>query len=148
MPIEVVEPSALAPVVGPAVVRIGPDRTLLDAPWEIFGCTVANVWHDERAAGGWVRVQWPCEYWSHRSIVPLDLHAGHVLELSSRQYDLRAPFYAIVVDVDAHRMILVGVRHADSALAIHHGVVDAWRQAELLATAKLWWEKIAGRPPS
>ena len=71
--------AGLAPVVGPAVVRIGPDRTLLDPPWEMVGCAVAHVWPDDRLAGGWARVEWPVDVWSHRPIAPLDLHLGHVL---------------------------------------------------------------------
>ncbi len=144
MPIEVVEPFAFAPVVGPAVVRIGPDRTLLDAPWEMFGCIVANVWPDESVAGGWVRVEWPADVRSLRPIAPLDLHLGHMLELSAQRCARGAPHYAIVADVDPQRMILVGAGSAAMALATHHNAVDAWRRAELFATAELWRERLAG----
>jgi hypothetical protein len=144
VPIEVVDRGVGAPLVGPAVVRIGPDRTLLDAPWEMIGCIVANVWRDERVAGGWVRVEWPVDVRSLRPIAPLDLHLGHMLELSAQQYARGAAHHAIVVDVDPQRMVLVGAGSAAMALAMHHNAVDAWRRAELLDTAKVWRERIAG----
>jgi hypothetical protein len=144
VPIEVVEPFVLAPVVGPAVVRIGPDGTLLDAPWEMSGCSIAHIWPDDRVAGGWARVEWPVDAPSLRPIAPLDLHLGHMLEIRAQRGDGGRPIYAIVADVDPQRLILVSAGSAAMALAMHHNAVDTWRCAELFATAELWRERFAG----
>ena len=133
MPITVVEPFAFAPVVGPTVVRIGPDRTLLDAPWEMLGCTVANVWPDDRVAGGWARVEWPRDGWSGRPIAPLDLHFGHTLAVGAERNGRWISRYATVADVDDHRVVLAAAASAAEAASIARRAVDAWRATELAA---------------
>jgi hypothetical protein len=143
VPIPVVESVLHAPVVSPAVVRIGPDRTLLDPPWEMVGCAVAHVWPDGNLAGGWARVMWPVDASSRRPIAPLDLHLGHVLELCTQQHGRRMARYAIVADVDEQRMVLVPAASAVDAASIARRAVDVWRAAELAATEDAWYERIA-----
>ncbi len=143
MPIPVVESVLGAPVVGPAVVRIGPDRTLLDPPWEMVGCAVAHVWPDHHLAGGWARVVWPVDGSSRRPIAPLDLHLGHVLELSAQQDGDRMVHYAVVADVDEQRMVFVPAGSAVDAASIARRAVDVWRAAVLAATEDAWHERIA-----
>lgn len=137
------EPASCAPVVGPAVVRIGPDRTLLDPPWEMVGCAVTHIWPDERLVGGWARVVWPVDVWCRRPVAPLDLHLGHVLELSAQYDGRRSVRYAIVADVDERRMVLVAAASAVDAVSIARRAVDVWRAAELAETEDAWRERIA-----
>jgi hypothetical protein len=148
VPIEVVEPSVVAPVVGPAVVRIGPDRTLLDPPWEMLGCTVAHVWPDDCIAGGWARVAWPLDQWCARPIAPLDLHLGHVLEFSTQARGRRMVCFAIVANVDENGMALVPAESATDATLIARRSVDVWHATELAATEDAWSARIrrAERP--
>src|SRR4051794_16906952 len=82
VPIIVGKSVLAAAVVSPAVVRIGPDRSLLEPPWDMLGCTVAHIWLDDHASGGLAGAVWPRDPWSNRPIAPLDLHLGHVLELA------------------------------------------------------------------
>jgi hypothetical protein len=131
-----------APVVGPTVVRIGPDRTLLDPPWEMLGCTVAHVWPDDRVAGGWQRVAWPVDDWCARPIAPLDLHLGHVLEFSTQASGRRMVRFTIVANVHENVMALVPAESVTDATLIARGAVDVWRAAELDATEAVWRELI------
>jgi hypothetical protein len=141
VPIEVVEPFAVARVVGPTVVRIGPDRTLLDAPWEMFGCTVTHVWPDERVAGGWARVEWPVDISSRRPIAPLDLHLGHVLELAVQRDGRGSVLYAIAADVTQYQMILVPAASALQAVSTATRAIDVWRRAEIRAASDEWLDR-------
>lgn len=141
MPIPVIEPAVRAREVGPAVVRIGPDRTLLDAPWDMIGCAVAHIWADEKGAGGWVRVIWPLDGRSRRPVAPLDLHLGHVLELTV-QGGSGVVVHGIVAEVDEKRMVLVPAATAVDATAIARRVVDVWREAELAAAKDAWRQRI------
>lgn len=143
VPIEIVEPSVLATDVGPAVVRIGPDRTLLDAPWDMFGCTVANVWPDGRVAGGWARVEWPRDRWSGRSIAPFDLHLGHVLAFTEAESSSRSEWYAIVADVDEHRMVLLRSAAASEAIFAARRAVDVYWASECASSEGVWRERLA-----
>jgi hypothetical protein len=143
VPIPVVESVLHAPVVDPAVVRIEPDRTLLDPPWEMLGCAVAHVWPDGSFAGGWARVVWPVDDSSRRPIAPLDLHLGHVLEFSALQDGVRMARYAVVAEVDEQRMVLVPAASAVDAASIARRAVDVWRAAVLAATEDAWHERIA-----
>jgi hypothetical protein len=140
VPIPTDELRTYAPVVGPAVVRIGPDRTLLDPPWEMLGCTVAHVWPDDRVAGGWQRVAWPVDDWCGRPIAPLDLHLGHVLEFSAQMGERRSVRFAVVAKVDQDVLALVPAESVTNATLIARGAVDVWRAAELVATEADWRE--------
>jgi hypothetical protein len=148
VPIPSDEPWTYAPVVGPAVVRIGPDRTLLDPPWEMYGCSVAHVWPDDRVAGGWQRVAWPVDDWCARPIAPLDLHLGHVLEFSSDASGRRIVRFAIVANVHENVMALVPAESVTDASSIAGRAVDVWRATELAATEAAWRARIwrAERP--
>ena len=144
VPIPFGAPQAATPVgeSAPAVVRIGPDRTLLDPPWEMAGCAVAHIWPDARVTCGWARVAWPVDPWSSRPVAPLDLHLGHVLEFSlvGAHPVVR---YAIVADRDEARMILVPAASPGDAVSIARRLVDVWRAAELARTEDIWRERIA-----
>ena len=148
MPILVDEPPTHAPIGRPAVVRIGPDRTLLDPPWEMWGCTVAHVWPCDHVAGGWARVEWPVDEWSHRPIAPLDLHLGHVLEFWPGDRSFGSVRYAIVAGVDEQRTVLVAAESAAGAASIARHVVDTWWASQLAAAEEEWRGRIvrAGQP--
>jgi hypothetical protein len=128
----------------PAVVRIGPDRTLLDPPWDLVDYAVAHVWTDDHVPGGWMRVAWPSDPSSGRPIAPLDLHLGHVLELSWRNGIGGAAFvyYACIADVDHQRIILVRAFSLSDAVEMARRVVDVWRAAELATTEERWCQRI------
>ena len=145
MPVLVDEPIQSARVIGPAVVRIGPDRTLLDPPWDIVGCAVAHIWCDDAVDGGWARVVWPVDSWCGRPVAPLDLHLGHVLELSVPRGTATGVRYACVADVDQERMVLVPAASAFDALSMAGGAVDVWRSAQLVAAEHAWRERIAAQ---
>jgi hypothetical protein len=143
VPVLVDEPIQRARVVGPAVVRIGPDRTLLDPPWDLVGCAVAHIWPDDAVDGGWARVVWPVDSWWGRPVAPLDLHLGHVLELSVPYRTAVGVRYACVADVDQERMVLVPAASAFDAISMARGAVDVWRGAQLAAAEDAWRERIA-----
>jgi hypothetical protein len=138
-----VERAWRAPIVGPTVVRIGPDRTLLDSPWEVVDYSVAHIWPDDRLAGGWARIVWPAAGWSRRPVAPLDLHLGHVLELAVQHGTTSDVRYACVADADQARMVLVPAASAHDAISMAQRVVDVWHDAQLAQAADAWRERIA-----
>lgn len=127
----------------PAVVRIGPDRTLLDPPWGLRAWVVAHVWIDDAVSAGWGRVAWPNDAASGRPIAPLDLHLGHVLELSVQEGTRRDVLYACVAEADDRRMVLVPAAPAFDAVAMARHAVDIWRVSELAATEDSWRQRLA-----
>ena len=135
-------PEATRPL-EPAVVRIGPDHTLLDPPWGMVGCAVAHVWLDDRVPGGWVRAAWPSDRWSNRPIAPLDLHLGHVLELSLQRGTALDVRYACVADADPGNVVLVAAASALEAVSMARRAVDVWQAAQLVAVEDAWRERIA-----
>lgn len=147
VPIPPDERWAYAPVVGPAFVRIGPDRTLLDPPWGLFGCTVAHVWPDDRVAGGWARVAWPLDSRCARPIAPLDLHLGHVLEFSAQLGGRWIVRFAVVANVDEHALALVVAESATDATLVARRAVDVWRATELTVIADEWRARIGRTEP-
>jgi hypothetical protein len=127
----------------PAVVRIGPDRTLLDPPWGLWPYRVAHVWPDRSTSGGWARRTWPEDAWSHRPIAPQDLHLGHVLEFASRSGSRVAVQYAWVAEVDDRRMVVVPCASAIDAVGAAARAVEIWRAAEIGDVERVWRERMA-----
>lgn len=137
-------PTEPRPVLEPAVVRIGPDRTLLDPPWGMRGCAVAHLWIDETVPGGWARVAWPLEAASSRPVAPLDLHLGHVLELAQGSARCHA-LYACVAHADERRVVLVPAASALEAVSMARHAVDVWRANELAAVEDEWRQRISSK---
>ena len=143
MPIPASTWSVGAPAIEPAVVRIGPDRTLLDPPWGLRMYFVAHVWPDNAIGGGWARRTWPTDP-SRRPGAPLDLHLGHVLDFVSPCHAGWEVRYGWVADVDERRMVVVPAASAIDAAEAASRAVDVWRSAELGEVERLWRERIAG----
>jgi hypothetical protein len=109
----------------------------------MVGCTVAHVWRDDRMPGGWVRATWPNDRWSHRPIAPLDLHLGHVLELSMQRGTALDVRYACVADAHPEHVVLVAAASAREAITMARRAVDVWQAAQLVAVEDVWRERIA-----
>jgi hypothetical protein len=124
----------------PTVLRLAPDRTVLDLPWGQRACAVANVWHDARWPGGWARVHWPVDPLVGRFIAPVDLQLGHVLEITAA--DDGSQLYAWVADVDGRRFVLAPASDAAEAARAAGHSVDIFRTAELAAVEDAWRARI------
>ena len=143
VPIEPSTCGAVVRAIEPAIVRIGPDRTLLDPPWGLREYVVAHVWPDNAILGGWARLGWPAEPWSHRPIAPVDLHLGHVLEFVSSLVPIVAAQYAWVAAVDGRRMVVVPCASATDAAEAACRAVEIWRTAEIGDVERSWRDRIA-----
>src|SRR4051812_1518229 len=103
--------------------------------------SVAHIWGDGGTRGLMTAV-WPQDPWSRRPIAPLDLHLGHVLELSTWHDGVRAVQYGCVADTDAQRMVLVAAGSASEAILMASRAVDLWGAAQLAATEAAWQRRI------
>ncbi|MGE0306156.1 MAG: hypothetical protein AB7Q27_10380, partial [Acidimicrobiia bacterium] len=88
------------------------DRGVIDLPWGIPIAAIAHVWLDPRAPGGWGRATWPADPIRHLHVAPLDLHVGHVLEITSLGGHR---WYAWIADADACRFVLAPSPDASTA---------------------------------
>ncbi len=142
VPTVVAEPVAGATAVAPAVVRIGPDRVLLDSPWDMVDCSVAHVWLDDTVTGGLIRAAWPRHPWSRRPIAPLDLHLGHALEFSTHIEATLEVRYAFVAEVGLQSIVLVSAASVFDAVSMARRAVDVWKVAQLAAAEDAWHQRV------
>ena len=141
VPVVVTPVEALARVVEPAVLRLAPDRTVLDRPWGLFPYSISTVWRDARS--GWQRAQWPLASCDARPVAPLDLHVGHVLEVVAPTAGGSWTQYAWVADVDRQRVVVVPAMSRAAAVDAARFAVDTWRRAELAEVAEAWSSRAA-----
>jgi hypothetical protein len=130
-------PIQLVPVPGDvlALVRISGDRLVLDAPWGLRLASIAHIWPEPRAPGGWMRVAWPIDAVSRRFVAPVDLQVGHALEVTDAH---GASGFGWVADADSRRFVLAPARDGQDAVISAGRALDLWRAAELVAIEEDW----------
>jgi hypothetical protein len=105
------------------VLRLAPDRVLLDLPRGATVGAVASVWVDEDA-GEWRRAAWPRASVG-LPIAPLDLWVGHVVEFGSGGA-AACPTYACVLGVSPTAIVIGVQRTAFDAVAAGRLAHEAW----------------------
>ena len=135
VPIQFVLPVPVAP----ALVRLGPDRSVLDAPWGLHVTSIAHIWHEPRAPGGWMRVVWPVDVVNRRFIAPNDLQIGHVLEMGDAD---GTRCFGWVADADGRRFVLAPAPNGPDAMTAAGQAVDLWRAAELVRIGNEWQRRL------
>lgn len=131
-------PVALWPS-GPAVVRLGVDRSVVDAPWGLCVRAVANVWAEPSSDGGLARAWWPRAHHGLSVVAPLDLQVGHVLEVRG---DCGQFAYGWVADVDQHRFVLAAAPDAGAAVEAAGRALGIWQAAEFARVEEEWRSRI------
>lgn len=124
---------------GPAVVRLGPDRGVVDAPWGLGVHAIANIWLDPATSGGWARAWWPRSPVGSAVVAPLDLQIGHVLKVHG-EYGRFA--YGWIADVDDRRFVLAAAPDAFAAMEAARRALEVWHAAELACVEEEWRSRI------
>lgn len=142
VPIIAPPPWIVATPTEPAIVRLAPDRTVLDPPWGL-AAALALVWPDDRAPGGWARAVWPLEPTSRRPVAPVDLHVGHVLEVGVWRGSDWLFVYGWIADADGQRFVVAPSASAADAVGMAGRAFDLWRAAELAGVEDAWRQRLA-----
>lgn len=121
--------------------RLAPDRTVLDPIWGLHADSLALVWPDARAPGGWTRAVWPVEPASRRFVAPVDLHVGHVLEVGLWHGSAWQSVYGWIADADDRRFIVAPSASAAEADGMAGRAFDVWHAAELADVEDAWRER-------
>lgn len=121
--------------------RLAPDRTVLDPIWHLHADSLALVWPDERAAGGWARAVWPVDPASRRPVAPVDLHVGHVLEVRVLRGSDWQSVYGWIADADDRRFVVAPSPSAAEAVGMAGRAFDVWRAAELAGVEDAWRQR-------
>lgn len=124
---------------GPAVVRLGVQRTVVDLPWGLGLHGIASIWVDPTTDGGWARAWWPRSHHGSSLVAPLDLQVGHVLEVHG---DHGQFVYGWVADVDEHRFVLAAASDACAAAEAARRALSVWQAAELARVEEEWRSRI------
>ncbi len=124
---------------GPAVVRLGSDRAVVDPPWGIGVSAIANVWRNPMAPGGWARAWWPRSPLAAAVVAPLDLQVGHVLEVHG---DDGRFAYGWIADADDRRFVLAAAPDAFVAMEAAGRALAVWQAAELARVEAEWRDRI------
>lgn len=124
---------------GPAVVRLGLERTVVDPPWGLGVHAIATVWRDATATGGWARAWWPRLPLGTAVVAPLDLQVGHVLEVHG---DHGWFAYGWIADVDERRFVLAAAPDAFAAVEAASRALGVWQAAELARVEAEWRDRI------
>lgn len=119
--------------------RLAADRGVIDVPWDVAVVSIAHVWPEPRAPGGWARVAWPVGMVG-RFMAPLDLRIGHVLEVVAVG-GWRC--FGWIADADARRFVLVPSPDADAAVLAAARASAVWHATEVAAVEDAWRERIA-----
>ena len=117
--------------------RLGPYRQV----WEFIApavTTVASIWLAGEPVA-WRRAVWPQDV-TGVAVAPLDLSAGHVLELCTHMPAAVTVRYACVIDIASDAMVAVVTSSCERALLASKIVATAWREA-LINNA---WEDLGG----
>lgn len=131
-------PSDIAVPIEPTIVRLGMDRTVLDSPWDTCTWSISHVWPHERVRGVWSRGAWPVHPTNGRSVAPVDLHIGHVLEVGRWIDDRWSAVYGWVAEARQDRFVLVPAASAMEAVEKARRSVDLWRAAQLEELEDAW----------
>lgn len=122
--------------------RLAPDRTVLDPLWGLATYSLALVWPDERAASGWARVVWPVDPVSRYPVAPVDLHVGHVLEVSAWRAGQWQAAYGWIADADDNRFFVVAPSvSAAEAVGMASRAFDVWRTVALADIEDAWHDR-------
>lgn len=121
--------------------RLAPDRTVLDSLWGVAASSLALVWPDGWAPGGWARAVWPVDPVSRRPVAPVDLHVGHVLEVSAGRAGQWQAAYGWIADADDRRFVVVPSASAAEAVGMAGRAFMVWRAAELACVEDAWQQR-------
>lgn len=119
--------------------RLGPDRSVVDAPWGLGVHAIANIWLDPPPSGGWARAWWPRSPVGLAVVAPLDLQIGHVLEVHG-EYGRFA--YGWIADADDRRFVLAAAPDAFAAMEAARRALEVWHAAELACVEEEWRSRI------
>jgi hypothetical protein len=117
---------------------LGPDRQV----WEFIApaiTTVASIWLAGEPVA-WRRAVWPQDV-NGVAVAPLDLSAGHVLELCTHRPAAVTARYACVIDIASDAIVTVVISSCERALLASKIVATAWCEAHINDA----WEHL-GRP--
>ena len=119
--------------------RLGPDRSVVDAPWGLGVRAIANIWLDPPPSGDWARAWWPRSPVGLAVVAPLDLQIGHVLEVHG-EYGRFA--YGWIADADDRRFVLAAAPDAFAAMEAARRALEVWHAAELACVEEEWRSRI------
>lgn len=107
--------------------RLGPQRQVWDLSAPVI-TTVASIWLTGEPAA-WRRAVWPHD--QGVPIAPLDLSAGHTLELCNHDQAAVTICYACVIDIAYDAIVAFTTPACDRALLAGDCVASAWLDANV-----------------
>jgi hypothetical protein len=112
-----------------AVLRLGYGRALLDLP-PSSPAAIRTIWVDDDQAV-WRHATWPLDRSTGLLIAPVDLSAGHLLEVEVWSHSGRSVAYAVVVGETTTAVTVLSMQSLEDAFAMSIEVHRRWIAAQL-----------------
>jgi hypothetical protein len=111
-----------------AVLRLGYGRSLLDLP-PSMAAAIRTIWVDD--PGVWRQATWPSDRSTGLLIAPVDLSAGHLLEVEVWSRAGRSVAYAVVVGETTTAVTVLSRQSLEDAFTMSIEVHRRWIEAQL-----------------